>query len=180
MTLFSRDARLLLVALLAAGFLFFHFVTLPSHRDALAAKEGAWQAERKTIRTLANTKAAQEDLADFQRRLPEEAVLPKIIAFIAETSEAHQLAIPSVSYHPEKTDVPWLSSVSISFTVQGDYGHIRNFISAIEHADVFFIIEDFTLTAPRGEVTEAIQLQIRISAYMRKTPLQEPGAERLV
>jgi len=159
---------------LAAALVFVHATLVSGQRDVRNAKVATWQADQGQIDTLARMKRADDDLALFRARLPEQADLPKIVSFVSEAAEAHHLPIPSVTYAHEETDLPRLTAVSISFDVTGDYLDVRHFINALEQSDLFFIIEQLTLTATNGEAdNDHVRLQIRIAAYTRKAAAPE-------
>lgn len=160
--------HLLLFLLLAGIFLLVHAgLVLPLQKE-IAAKETAWQSERPKIGQLTRLKATQEDLLLFRRRIPEEMMLPELVSFISESAGERHLSIPTISYQPEKIDVPELKKVAISFNVKGNYREIRNLIYRLEQSPYFLIIENLVLASDHVKEGEAIQLQLRIAAYFRE------------
>ncbi|MBI3804496.1 MAG: type 4a pilus biogenesis protein PilO [Nitrospirae bacterium] len=165
MTHFGRS--LLLLALLGGVFLFVHLGMVVPLQTEIDTKEAAWQAERPKISQLTLLKSAQQDLVLFRENLPKETALPELVSFISETAGSNRLSIPSISYQPEKVDVPGLMKVGIAFNVKGHYPDIRNFIYRLERSRHFLIIENLVLASAFKE-GEAIQLQLRIAAYLRE------------
>ncbi|GEM_PF-5378054 len=168
--------HLLVLLLLAAVLLFVHEGLVAPLEKEIAAKESAWQAERPKIGQLTRLKATQEDLLLFREHLPEGTSLPDLVSFISGAAAAHHLLIPSISYQPEKVEVPGLMKVLIPFNVKGNYREIRNLIYELEQSDYFLVIENLVLASSVKE-GEAIQLQLRIAAYFRENA--EKGANRI-
>lgn len=162
--LFRFGRHFLLLALLAALFLFVHLGKVVPLQKEILAKETTWQAERPKIGRLTTLKAAQQDLVLFRQRLPEETALPEVVSFVSESAAAHRLSIPAISYQPENAGAPGLMRVLISFSVKGSYRDIRNLIYRLEQSRYFFILENVVLASSSRE-GEAIQLQLRIAAY---------------
>lgn len=171
MTHFGR--HLLFVALLGSAVLLLHFSVVRPLEKGIEAKETAWRAERPQISQLTVLKAAQQDLILFRESLPKEKALPDLVSFISETAGSQHLSIPSISYQPEKVEVPGLMKVAISFSLKGSYQNIRSFIYRLEESRHFLVIENLVLASSSMKEGEAIQLQLRIAAYLR-----EAGAEK--
>lgn len=166
--LIARFGRhLLLFAVLAVILLLLHTGWVIPLEQEIAAKETAWQSERPKIGQLTNLKATQEELLLFRQRLPEEVTLPELVTFVSESAAAHHISIPTISYTPERIDVPGLAKVVISFGVKGNYREIRNLIYRLEQSRYFLIIENLVLASSNVKEGEAIQLQLRLAAYFR-------------
>lgn len=162
------------VVFLVAVLGYVHFTLVSGQRGVLNARVAAWQGEQGQIDTLSQIKRADDDLTRFRARLPTQTDLPKMVAYVSETAEAHRLPIPSVTYDHEETDLPGLTALTISFDVTGDYLDTRHFIDALERSDLFFIIEQLTLTASNREAeSDRVRLQIRLAAYLRKADVPE-------
>jgi len=165
----ARYQPLLAVVFLVAALWFIHATLVSGQVDTRNANTAAWDAAAAQKETLRQMKAADDDLAQFHARLPKQTDLPKMVAFVSETAEAHRLPIPSVTYDHEEVEAPGLTAVSISFDVTGDYLDVRHFINALERSDLFLVIQQLTLTAANGEAdNDRVRLQIRMTAYMQK------------
>lgn len=172
---FSSFARpLSLVALLAAGALFFHFAVLVPLEENLKSKEVSWRSERPKIGQLTRLKTAQEELLQFWETLPVETALPQLVSFISESAGEHRLSIPAISYQPDKVEIAGMVKVVISFNVKGSYQEIRKLIYTLEQSDYFLVIENLVLASSAKE-GEVIQLQLRIAAYLRNKNTRGPA-----
>lgn len=162
--------------LITAVVLFLHLGLVLPLEQSLRSREASWQSERSKINQLALLKTAQQDLVHFYQALPGETVFPELVSFISESAVEHHLSTSTISYQPEGTEAAGIDKVVISFNVKGKYQDIRKLIDRLEQSDYFLIIENLVLAsssepgskAEGSRPGEAIQLQLRLAAYLRE------------
>lgn len=117
--------------------------------------------EDKLGQTRTNIKALTQD------RIPHRSsqiaqVFEKLKREIGVTTQA----IRYTDVKTEKGDLPDIQRVSIETTVTGDYAHVARFINALEQSEMFFIIDQISLTGQEGGT---VSLSIKVETFMKET-----------
>ena len=69
---------------------------------------------------------------------------------------------------PEKGDLADVQRISIDTTVVGDYAKVARFINALEQSDLFFIIDQISLSST-GHEGGGVSLSIKFETFLKET-----------
>ncbi len=92
----------------------------------------------------------QESLARLADRLPAMA-------------KRYRLALPGVSYRPEKQTAEGIRTIALEFKLEGHYRNVRRFIHAVEGMEQFLFIDDMEFTSA-GRDSNRLDLRVRMIA----------------
>lgn len=174
-----REKRTLLIVLgvlLAANTIFFFTYRLQYQKrlDSLESRRGGGEAalnQARLSRTSAERRRAayrqiQADVQDVYSRqwATEQERLTAYIAEVSRLAVASGLTPKSVTYarnEKEKKVGIAAETVTINFSVQGDYPQVRRLINLLELSRQFVIIDQITLNSAdeKGLITLTLQLK---------------------
>lgn len=149
------------------------YLLLPMNRDAAekheqvtAARLALKQQEMQVtpLRGLDGklVRSKQESAAFYNDRLPDR--YSSISQSLNDLANQQNVQISGVTYAAEATDIADIQQVVMRVTVTGDYARTMNYIDALDHSRIFFLLDDVALQ--NGE-NGRIQLQLTLETYLR-------------
>jgi Tfp pilus assembly protein PilO len=165
-----------LAGLLVINLGLFFMVTQPRLADARNADEttadlaGAVEGEESRVDALEERVKAMQRSREALRRFFEEDLAMKSERLVAVQREIHQIATTfqveaaQIKFTHESVDGTDLVHLGISIPLSGGYNNLRQFISKVEHSDLFLIIESVQLQ--EGEQGGSmLNLNVRLATY---------------
>ncbi len=161
---------------LAVNLALYALAVRPTDR-AVEAREQVWAKSRADLAARVLQRQARADLEQATRPLLERKAFARLVVRVTEFARQHRLALPDVGYSTRDLKDVGLAKVSMAFTVSGEYGAFRRFLSDVEQAPEFLTIEDLSLTKVSGK-TGILNVQVQLAAYLRASGSQEPAAPK--
>jgi Tfp pilus assembly protein PilO len=165
-----------LAGLLVINLGLFFMVTQPRLADARNADEttadlaGAVEGEESRVDALEERVKAMQRSREALRRFFEEDLAMKSERLVAVQREIHRIATTfqveaaQIKFTHEPVDGTDLVHLGISIPLSGGYNNLRQFISKVEHSDLFLIIESVQLQ--EGEQGGSmLNLNVRLATY---------------
>ncbi len=149
------------------------YLLLPANRNA-TKKDEAIQGARAALRAeevqalplrgldqkLATSK---QDIAGFyDSRLPDR--YSAISQTLNDLATRNSVKLSGVTYRAQATDIDDVQQVAMRVTLTGEYGNVMRYIDAVDHAKIFFLLENVGVTSQQSG---NIQLQLTLSTYLR-------------
>ncbi|MEO8725327.1 MAG: GspMb/PilO family protein [Acidobacteriaceae bacterium] len=169
-----RDRFLVAIVILGAICLIcVVYLLLPANRNT-AQKDQAIQGARAALRAeevqalplrgldqkLATSK---QDIAGFYNsRLPDR--YSAISQTLNDLATKNNVKLSGVTYKSQATDLEDVQQVAMRVTLTGEYGNVMRYIDAVDHAKIFFLLENVGVTSQQSG---NIQLQLTLSTYLR-------------
>ena len=149
------------------------YVLLPANRGA-EQKDQAIQSARAALRTeevqvlplrgldQKLVKSKQDIAAFYQNKLPDR--YSTITETLNDLATKNNVKLSGVTYKADQIDLEDAQQVTMRVTLTGDYGNVMRYIDAVDHAKVFFLLENVGVT---NQQSGKIQLQLTLSTYLR-------------
>lgn len=106
----------------------------------------------------------RDDLHLFRQAIPEKGGLTALVQEIFTLAAEAGLNIERVAYQPKEVVEHGLLHYGLTFSVAGDYGQIKKFISSLEQSSRLLVIEEISLSGAAGAT---VNLNIRLLTYFR-------------
>ncbi|TAN60969.1 hypothetical protein EPN18_07535 [bacterium] len=154
-------------SIIIINLIFFYAFTLSEKTKADAALFNA-AALAKARSGSAGTPSIlkfEKDLSEFYAMLSKKKETAGLMREIDYAAKAAALSIQDISYASEKSDVSDISKISFSFSADGEYSGIKNFMHRLESSKSFFVIEDAALE--KTSANEKMKLKLKVSAYVK-------------
>lgn len=167
-----RRPLIILVALALINLAFYAILVYPLQSAAIREEDDYMQtrnrlASLKAKASLAKTvQDSSSAIGELTGRLPARNGLPYLIRDIHGVAREFDLRIPNVTYEPQKVKGEALTSLTITFPVEGNYPDIRRFIHEMETSDRLLMIEDIGISSSARE-TATTNLQMKLRTYLR-------------
>lgn len=131
-----------------------------------ASKERQLKAYLETIDTV-------NEVLSKRWATPKERLVPLILE-VRSLAEKSRLRPSSISYSAtEPTKNSDVTTIDISFGVQGSYEQVRKLVHMIEHSRQFVYIDEISLT---GSEESTLQLNLRLKTLFRSPEQDESGS----
>lgn len=157
-----------LAALAIAANLVFSGTVIKGQLDEHASlMDRAGKARERLMRPMTGEviKKAVAGVDKFNRMLPGQGGLTKVINDIFRVADSNGLTIPTGDYSPKTVREAGISKYTISFPVEGTYKKIKRFIYDMEVLGHILAVEEIAFSSSKGG--GKIGLNIRISTYFR-------------
>ena len=111
-----------------------------------------------------------EDLDRFRAKVPSKVKFADFIGDLFAWAEQTSLQIRQVSYQPKIEPESGFLKYSLNFSVQGDYGQLKNFIYLLENSTRILIIDSIALSGKADNASEknVVSLNIKLSTYFQE------------
>lgn len=140
-------------------------VWVPSHAARNDA-ESQWRTAREEIGRYKAYRQAYQEVGKITALALPKTKLPDMVTTLASLAKKRGLAIPDVTYQPERIESTDFQKVGLAFSVSGPYADVRRFLNDLERSSVFVAIEGLSLTRAAKESAH-IEVQLRVAAYLR-------------
>jgi len=111
--------------------------------------------------------AAKEELQSFWQAIPPRSQFTALIEELFTLAGGAGLEIDQISYNPEEVKGRNLLRYGLVFSVNGDYGQIKQFIHSLEQTDRLISIEDLSLSSSEEQHKQRVRLSLRLSTLFR-------------
>ena len=141
-------------------------------RTAEQAFQSAKQAQADLQRTKAQqmrAQAAQRQLETVRQALPTQREFTSLALALSELAKREQVKIPGMGYDIHKPDGSHPVKATIAFTATGDYVAIYRFLSRLETAESYLVIESLDVASEhkRDQATARVVVNITVATYLR-------------
>lgn len=128
-------------------------------------------AHKRDLQTRAQ--AAQRDLDSLyhERLASKRERLTAVLAHVRELARRAGLDPASFSYPQTTLEDQGLEELSFVFSVEGDFGSLRQFVSLIEATDEFLTLEQISVSEASGATPNRLQIQLTLSTLFT---IEEP------
>ena len=154
------------VAVLVVTTAAFHAVAVAPATQAAEAREQAWVRARADLARILMERRAAADIERFRGMLLERKGFSRLAVRVTGLAREHDLLLPDIGYSIRDLKDADLAKVSMAFTVNGEYGALRQFLSDLERAQEFLTIEELSLTKTPGK-RGGLSVQVQLAAYLR-------------
>lgn len=163
---------LIAIALINIGF--YYGLVLPQKvkADNLFKEIEIKRVEAIALKSPSSFAEIKADIEKFKRMLPRKTEMTKIIRELDNLAKGSSLGIHDISYESKKMrggnpeeGADSISPISFSFSIEGKYSLIKNFIYKLESSRRFIIIDELGLEKASGK--EDIRLKIKLTVYLK-------------
>lgn len=149
------------------------YLLLPANRNA-EQKDAAIQSARTALRVEEvqalpmrgldqKLVTSKQDIASFyQSKLPDR--YSGISETLNDLASKNHVKLSGVTYKTEATDLDDVQQVGMRVTLTGEYGNVMRYIDAVDHAKIFFLLENVGVSSQQSG---NIQLQLTLNTYLR-------------
>jgi len=155
----------ILIGFFVAIAVFAYFFGYRASNQLIQSKEDQWRGSRSEMERMLKEKKMGRDLAVFVNLLEDQQHYADVINRPMLIAKKYHLNVPSVVYQKESVEDDFLK-VTFSFSVNGAYESIRQFISDIESQSNLYVIEDMTL-GKTGAEAKTIELQLKMTTLLK-------------
>ncbi len=149
------------------------YLLLPMNRDSAEKREQvanarlALRQQELQVTPLRGldaklVRSKEESAAFYNDRLPDR--YSAISQNLNDLAQKQSVQISGITYAAEATDIPDIQQVVMRVTVTGPYARTMDYIDALDHSRIFFLLDDVALQ--NGE-NGRIQLQLTLETYLR-------------
>lgn len=141
-------------------------------RTAEQAFQSAKQAQVDLQRTKAQqmrAQAAQRQLETVRQALPTQGEFTSLALALSELAKREQVKIPGMGYDIHKPEGTHPVKATIAFKATGDYAAIYRFLSRLESAESYLVIESLDVASEhqRDQATARVVVNIKVATYLR-------------
>ena len=87
-----------------------------------------------------------------------------IVADLSKISKASQLGTSNVTFKERALDTRGVTEITVTATVEGQYGSLVRFINGLERSSNFYLLDNLTLASSTGG---NIKLNLQLRTYFR-------------
>jgi len=118
---------------------------------------------------ISTVERMQEELQKFTALIPPTQKFADFIGELFFLADQSQLEIDSVSYRPEVNKETEFLHYEVTFSVQGTYDQLKQFIHLLENSKRILIIDKIAMTGKRDEADRAeVNLQIGLTTLFQE------------
>ena len=148
----------------------------PAEEQLLTAEQ-AFQSAKQAQADLQRTKAqqlraqaAQRQLETVRQALPTQREFTSLALALSELAKREQVKIPGMGYDIHKPEGTHPVKATIAFTATGDYVAIYRFLSRLETAESYLVIESLDVASEhkRDQATARVVVNITVATYLRQ------------
>lgn len=121
---------------------------------------------QKADSPLVRMEQTKEDLLLFAGSLPDKLVIPDVMQEVLELLAENRLPRVNISFVPENADFPNLMRYTTSFSVNGEYPHLKAFLAELQNSKTLFCIEGLALSNQNGD-SGPVTLQLKLALYLQ-------------
>jgi len=145
--------------------------------DRLRAVEQVYQTAKQVQADLQRTKtqqmraqAAQRQLEAAWQALPTQEDFTSLALALSELAKREQVKIPGMGYAIDKPDGTQPAKATITFKATGDYVAIYRFLSRLETAESYLVIESLDVASEqkRDRAAARVVVNIKVATYLRR------------
>lgn len=145
--------------------------------DRLRIAEQAYQTAKQVQADLQRTKvqqmraqAAQRQLDTVRQALPTQEEFTSLALALSELAKREQVKIPGMGYDIDKPEGTQPAKATITFKATGDYAAIYRFLSRLETAESYLVIESLDVASEQKRDTAAarVLVNIKVTTYLRR------------
>jgi len=145
--------------------------------ERLRIAEQTYQTGKQAQADLQSTKAQQLQARTAQRRLetvrqalPTQEEFTSLALALSELAKREQVTIPGMGYDIHKPEGAHPVKATISFKATGDYAAIYRFLSRLETAESYLVIESLDVASEhkRDAGTARVVINIKVVTYLRQ------------
>ena len=113
--------------------------------------------------------AAQRQLETVRQALPTQGEFTSLALALSELAKREQVKIPGMGYDIHKPEGTHPVKATIAFKATGDYAAIYRFLSRLESAESYLVIESLDVASEhqRDQATARIVVNIKVATYLR-------------
>lgn len=159
---------LLILDAAVLAFLFSPFTQNSAAREqALAQAQndlGIKSKEAEPLRGMdEKLKKTESDLdAFYHNRMP--ARDSAVATELGKLAQANRVQLANEKYEEKESELPGITRVNISASLDGEYLNIVKFIGALEKDKMFFILDGINLTGQQGG---AVKLDLKLETFLK-------------
>jgi hypothetical protein len=145
--------------------------------ERLRTAEQAFQSTKQAQVDLQRTKAqqmraqaAQRQLETVRQALPTQGEFTSLALALSELAKREQVKIPGMGYDIATSKGAEPVKATIAFKATGDYAAIYRFLSRLETAESYLVIESLDVASEhqRDQATARIVVNIKVATYLRQ------------
>ena len=145
--------------------------------EQLRVVEQVYQTAKQVQADLQRTKvkqiraqAAQRQLDTVRQALPTQEEFTSLALALSELAKREQVRIPGMSYDIDKPEGTQPAKATITFKATGDYAAIYRFLSRLETAESYLVIESLDVASEqkRDAAAARVGVNIKVATYLRR------------
>lgn len=166
---FNKFFWVLLGLLFLLNIVFYAFFIVPQE-EKMAALQSSYHSirNRQAPKNGSQTEIyrAKGDTRTFLDQLPYRFQFSNIVIEIVQILKKQGLPISKMIFEPEYNADIKLMKYTSSFSLEGEYAHIKAFLADIQNSKTLFCIESLSLSKLHN-FEKKIAMKIKISSYLR-------------
>lgn len=109
----------------------------------------------------------ERDLAAFREKIPPYQEFTKLIVELQELADEAGLDLDRISYEHKQGKDSDLLRYALTFTLEGDYGSLKQFIHALEQLPRLIVINEINLQGAGRSTDTDVRLQLSLETFFR-------------
>lgn len=109
----------------------------------------------------------EEDLETFFNAIPKESEFTGLIEELFRLAQEAGLTIDAISYSPKPLEEWGLLQDSLSFSINGSYGQIKQFIFSLEQSPRLMTIEQLSLGNTGSDDQQQVTMRVQLVTFFR-------------
>lgn len=107
------------------------------------------------------------DLLKFREAIPTKSEFPALLAEIFSLAGRSGLVIDKIGYTPKEIEDQSVLRYGMAFSVEGDYGQVKRFISALEQSSRLIVIDDLSLSGDQEAGNSKVELSLKLATFFQ-------------
>lgn len=167
----------ILTGLSVVGVALSYVYGLKPAEDRLRIAEQAYQTAKQVQADLQRAKdqqmrarTAQRQLESVRQALPTQEEFTSLALALSDLAKREQVKIPGMGYDINKPEGSQPVKATIAFKATGDYMAIYRFLSRLETAESYLVIESLDVASEqkRDAAAARVVVNIKVATYLRR------------